>query len=81
MMQALRPAEVAFSCWLSQGVGSHYHVLTIATEPECQGQGLGSQVLAQVTAMADSEGRHCYLEVREVYVNHAYLKGGVRSLA
>ena len=41
---------------------SHWYLFILGTEPEAQGQGLGSALLAQVLARVDADGMPAYLE-------------------
>jgi ribosomal protein S18 acetylase RimI-like enzyme len=40
----------------------HWYLATLGTEPECQGQGIGSTLLQSVLARADEDGVPAYLE-------------------
>jgi len=42
--------------------GPHWYLYELAVEPDCQGKGIGSALIAPVIASADSEGLPCYLE-------------------
>jgi hypothetical protein len=42
--------------------GPYYYLSFIGTAPEARGRGLGSKLLAEITARADREGRWCLLE-------------------
>ena len=46
-----------------QEVGPYIYVFVMGTRPECQNMGLGSILMRRITAIADSKGLPCYLEV------------------
>lgn len=41
---------------------AHYYLPCIGVDPDCQGTGLGSAILAHLAAKADQENVGCYLE-------------------
>ena len=42
--------------------GPHWYLVAIGSRSECQGQGLGSQLVEVGTSRADAAGLPCYLE-------------------
>jgi hypothetical protein len=42
--------------------GKHIYVFNIATDPDFQGRGYGSQLMTQINDISDSSGLPCYLE-------------------
>ena len=55
--------------------------MILATHPSAQGQGLGSAVLAAISADADAQGCHCYLEAANESAARLYARHGYESLA
>jgi GNAT superfamily N-acetyltransferase len=55
----------------------HIYVFIVSTDPDRQGCGLGSQLMNQISEIADAAGRACYLECigeknRGFYEKHGY---------
>ena len=44
--------------------GPHWYLWALGVEPGCQGQGIGSRLIAPVLARADEAGVPCYLETQ-----------------
>jgi ribosomal protein S18 acetylase RimI-like enzyme len=44
--------------------GPHWYLWALGVEPGCQGQGIGSRLIAPVLAQADQDGVACYLETQ-----------------
>jgi len=59
----------------------YYFCNIVTVLPECQGQGVGRRLFAEVTDRADREGRCCYLESsREVPNTEIYERLGFRKV-
>lgn len=63
--------------WHSQyTTGAHWFVTLIGTDPECQGQGLGSAMMRKINEMADSHEMDVYLECGDERNRSYYRKFG-----
>ena len=56
--------------------GAHWYVKAVGTDPECQGQGLGSAMMRKINELADSHKKDLYLECGEESNKNFYLKFG-----
>lgn len=59
----------------------HWYVLAVGVSPECQGQGLGYDLVTQTLRRAEAEAVPCYLEAFEERLVEHYLRRGFRVLA
>ena len=60
--------------------GPHWHLMLLGVEPDCQGCGLGSALLEQGLAEAESGGFACYLETATMANVQFYQRHGFKLL-
>ena len=60
--------------------GDHYYLYNLAVEPDRQGEGIGSGLLAPLLADADKAGVPVYLESRDEASTAFYLRRGFEAL-
>lgn len=58
----------------------HWYLLLLGVVPECQGQGIGSQLIKPKLAFADSKGLPCYLETHVQRDLPFYEKHGFKTV-
>jgi ribosomal protein S18 acetylase RimI-like enzyme len=63
------------------GVERYTKVMILATHPSAQGQGLGSALLASISADADAQNSHLYLEAANEGAARLYARHGYQTLA
>jgi GNAT superfamily N-acetyltransferase len=59
--------------------GKHIYVFNIATDPDFQGRGYGSQLMTQINDISDSSGLPCYLECSGEKIRTFYEKFGYKT--
>jgi ribosomal protein S18 acetylase RimI-like enzyme len=81
----LRAARTMRSLRAGMSLGTHWYLMLLAVDPDCQGQGLGSLLLDRGIKRAEVDGLPCYLETAtedaaRLYARHRFETAGLVRL-
>jgi len=81
-LRMLRKLDHSADCLEAHGIdaGDYLKIIGVSTHPSAQGMGLCSALMAAITARADSEGRHCFLEAVPTGVDRFYERFGFETV-